>query len=227
VLAAAAGNGHKLRGQAVVARRKLGEWHETMGKLVPQIRYWLRTGFVAAGKILNLHIPELYSVVRGKVGKSVEFGLSWGITRLRGGFVLATMAGAKKDLSDPTFAVQAVEQVAALFGRAPRSYACDRAGHSAENVERLRQLGVRDVGLAPRGKTPWEVEGSIKARLIKERALVEGSIGTIKCSKYGFNRPAARSVAMMGVCGQRAVLGLNLTKLARGAAQNRGVVLVT
>ena len=37
--------------------------------------------------------PQLYSIVRGKVGKSVEFGLSWGITRLRGGFVLATMAG--------------------------------------------------------------------------------------------------------------------------------------
>ena len=196
-------------------------------KLVPQIRYWLRTGFVAAGKIINLHIPELYSVVRGKVGKSVEFGLSWGITRLRGGFVLATMAGAKKDLTDVTFAVQAVEQVAALFGKAPRSYAYDRAGHSARNVERLREFGVRDVGLAPRGKTPWEVEGAVKARLIKERALVEGSIGTIKCPKYGFNRPAARSVAMMGVCGQRAVLGLNLTKLVRGAAQNRGIALAT
>jgi hypothetical protein len=114
----------------VVARRKLGEWHETMSKLVPQIRYWLRTGFVAAGKVINLHIPS--------------------------------------------FAVQAVEQIATLFGRAPRSYAYDRAGDSARNVERLHELGVRDVGLAPRGKTPWEVEGIVKARLIKERALVEG-----------------------------------------------------
>jgi Transposase domain (DUF772) len=39
VLAAGAEHGHKLRGQAVVAHRKLGEWHETMRKLVPQIRY--------------------------------------------------------------------------------------------------------------------------------------------------------------------------------------------
>jgi len=36
VLAAAAGQDQKLRGQAVVARRKLGEWHETMSKLVPR-----------------------------------------------------------------------------------------------------------------------------------------------------------------------------------------------
>jgi hypothetical protein len=226
-LAAAAQQGHKLRGHAVVARRKLAELHETISKLLPQIRYWLRTGYVATGKVLNLHIPQLYSIVRGKVGKAVEFGLSWGITRLRGGFVLATMAGAKKDFTDSTFAVAAVEQVAALFGKAPRSYAYDRAGWSDENVERLRALGVRDVGLAPRGRAAWQVEGKAKDRLIRERALIEGSIGTIKCPKYGFNRPAARSVAMMGVCGQRAALGLNLTKLARGAAAKRGMALAS
>jgi hypothetical protein len=45
------------------------------------------------------------------------------------------------------------------------------------------------------GRTPWEVEGKAKNRLIRERAMVEGSIGTIKCPKYGFNRPAARSAA--------------------------------
>jgi hypothetical protein len=55
--------------------------------------------------------------------------------------------------------------------------------------------------------------------------MVEGSIGTIKCPKYGFNRPAARSAAMMGVCGQRAVLGLNLTKLLRGVAERKRIAL--
>jgi hypothetical protein len=30
---------------------------------------------------------------------------------------------------------------------------------------------------------------------------------------------------MMGVCGQRAVLGLNLTKLLRGAAKKQGIAL--
>jgi len=224
-LATASKQGRKLRGHAVVARRKLAELHETVGKLVPQIRHWLRTGFVASGKIINLHIPQLYSIVRGKAGKAVEFGLSWGITRLRGGFVLATMASSKADFTDSTFAVRAVEDLVTLFGKAPRAYAYDRAGHSAKNVERLGELGVRDVGLAPRGRTPWEVDGKVKDRLIKERALVEGSIGTIKCPKYGFNKPAARSAAMMGVCGQRAVLGLNLTKLVRGVAKLNGVSL--
>jgi hypothetical protein len=224
-LAAAKQRGETLRGHAVVARRKLEQLHEAMGKLVPQIRHWLRSGFVASGKIINLHIPELYSIVRGKVGKTVEFGLSWGITRLGGGFVLASMAGRKADFTDSTYAVRAVEDLARLFGVPPRSYAYDRGGYSAPNVERLRKLGVRDVGLAPRGRASWQVEGKARDRLIRERAMVEGSIGTIKSTKYGFGRPAARSVGMMGVCGQRAVLGLNLTKLVRGVAEQRGIML--
>lgn len=224
-LAVASEQGRKLRGHAVVARRKLLELHETMGKLIPQIRHWLRTGFVASGKIINLHIPQLYAIVRGKVGKTVEFGLSWGITRLRGGFVLATMSSTKAELTDSSYAVSAVEDLAALFGKAPRAYAYDRGGYSTQNVERLGELGVRDIGLSPRGRAPWKVEGKVRDRLIRERALVEGSIGTIKCPKYGFNRPAARSAAMMGACGQRAVLGLNLTKLLRGVAGKRGIAL--
>lgn len=226
-LAVTSDQGRKLRGHAVVALRKLAELHETMGKLVPQIRHWLRTGFVASGKIINLHLPQLYSIVRGKVGKAVEFGLSWGITRLRGGFLLATMASARSDFSDSTFVVRAVKDLAALFGKAPRAYAYDRAGHSAQNVKDLRGLGVRDVGLAPRGRTQWEVAGKVKERLIKERALVEGSIGTIKGAKYGFNKPVVRSTAMMGVCGQRAVLGLNLTKLLRGVAKKQRIALAS
>lgn len=217
--------GRKLRGHGVVAGRKLAELYGTMGKLLPQIRHWLRTGRVAAGKIINLYIPELYSIVRGKAGKAVEFGLSWGLTRLRGGFVLATMARDRAELQDASFAVRAVEALTELFGEAPRAYAYDRAGHSAANITRLRALGVRDVGLAPRGRTGWAVKGRVKEELIRERTLVEGSIGTIKGQKYGFNHPAARSAGMMGVCGQRAALGFNLTKLVRGIAERRRLSL--
>jgi len=136
------------------------------------------------------------------------------------------MAREREDLHDSTFAVRAVEDLAELFGKAPRSYAYDRAGHSANNVARLRNLGVRDIGLAPQGRTPWAVKGHVKQELIRERTLVEGSIGTIKRQRYGFNRPAAQSIAMMGVCGQRAVLGFNLGKLVRGIAQERRLEVV-
>lgn len=196
-----------------------------MTKLLPQIHHWLDTGHVATGKIINLQIPELYSIVRGKVGKAVEFGLSWGIRRLRGGFLLATLAQSRSELDDSRFAVRAVRDHIALFGRPPQAYAYDRGGFSYDNVSTLTKLGVRDVGLAPSGKAPWFVKGCVRRRLTKERALIEAGIGSIKCLRYGFNRPAARSAPMMGACGQRAVLGFNLSKLVRGLAERRAVVL--
>jgi hypothetical protein len=210
-----------------VARAKVLALHETMTKLAPQIRHWLKTGFVAAGKVISLHIPELYSIVRGKVGKKVEFGLSWGMRRIGGGYLLATLAQEPKDkLVDSRFAVTAVDEHIALFGKAPKAYAYDRAGWSADNVAALRKKGVKAVGLVPLGRAKWKVRGATRTKLINERARVEGSIGTVKHPKYGFNRPAARSTPMMGACGQLAVLGHNLNKLVRELAARRDEVLV-
>lgn len=215
----AATGAKRLRGRAKVAHAKVCQVNETMEKLLPQIRHWLATGRVAVNKIISLHMPELYSIVRGKAGKAVEFGLKWGVSRLKGGYILVTLAESKKDMVDAKFAMDAVRQHEELFGAVPREYAFDRGGYSQANVSGLREMGVKEVGLAPRGKANWEVCGLVKERLINERAQVEGSIGTIKCKKYGFNRPAARSVEMMGACGQRAALGLNLNKLVREMAQ--------
>ncbi|MGC4118700.1 MAG: hypothetical protein QM765_29910 [Myxococcales bacterium] len=204
-----------------VAQAKLAALHETMETLLPQIRYWLRTGRVAAGKIINLHIPELHSIVRGKTGKVVEFGLKWGVSRIKGGFILLRMESDRLDLHDSDYCLQAVRDHKEFFGKAPRSYGYDRGGWSQENVKAIRKEGVRDLGLAPRGKAKWCVSGITKQRLVNERAQVEGSIGTIKSPRYGFNRPRARSVEMMGFCGQRAALGANLNKLVRGLMKQR------
>ena len=224
-LSEAAAQRTKLRKYAIVAKSKLVQLHETMSKLLPQIRYWIRSGYVASGKIISLHIPQLYSIVRGKVGKSVEFGLSWGITRLAGGYLLATLAKDRRELVDTKFAVRAVKDHLALFGKAPLAYAYDRGGYSAQNLSALKKLGVKEVGLAPRGRTQWSVSRPVRDRLVRERALVEAGIGSIKSPRYGFNRPAARSVTMMGACGQRAVLGFNANKLVRELARRKTMVL--
>jgi IS5 family transposase len=202
----------------LVAREKLADLHQTVAKLVPQIRYWLKTGFVATGKIINLHVPELYAIVRGKVGKKVEFGLNWGFTRLRGGFLLARMAADRNELVDTKFAVLAVEDHIALFGKAPRAYAYDRGGYSESNVTSIKELGVKEIGLAPRGRKEWVVNEATKRELVQERALVEAGIGAVKSSRYNFHRPRAKSMRMMGASGQLGVLGFNLNKLVRGFA---------
>jgi hypothetical protein len=214
-LAAAAKAGSRISGRAKAAWATVQKVHATMTTLLPQIVHWVETGFVASGKIVSLQMPTVYSVVRGKVGKAVEFGLHWGMTRLRGGFLLATLAKHRKELVDSRFVGRAVDDHQALFGEAPRSFAYDRGGYSKANVQLLKAKGVKEVGLAPRGQAPWEVGPRTRQRLMTERAKIEGCIGTVKCQKYGFNKPAAKSAEMMGACGQRAVLGFNLYKLAK------------
>ncbi len=216
----------RLKGYSKVAFAKVRRLHDVMKNLLPQIAYWHRTGFVAANKIISLGMSDLYAVVRGKVGKPLEFGLNWGITRLRGGFLLAHV-GAKKELHDSRYVSHSVEECTRLFGQPPNAYAYDRAGHSEKNIAKLRQLGVKHIGLAPRGRTKWEVDDVMKKRLVSERVRVEGSIGTIKSARYGFNRPRARSEGMMGYAGQRAVLGFNLNKLANMIAERQGVALAS
>ena len=88
----------------------------------------------------------------------------------------------------------------------------------------LAQAAVPVV--APQGRRPWLVAGKLKDEMVAERAKVEGGIGAVKSGRYGFNRPAAHSAEMMGVCGQRAVLGFNLNKLVRELAKRQEKVLV-
>jgi transposase, IS5 family len=205
-------------GQGYGCRTKAGKeierLCEVMDRLMPQILYFLQTGFVAAKKIIHLQAPELYSVVRGKAGKSVEFGLKWGINRVDG-FVLGFLINNGAHLSDQKFCIQAIKEHIELFGEAPRAFGFDRGGYSKINIKRAKKLGVRDVGIAPTGKAKWSVSENKAERIRRERAQVEGSIGTAKSKKYGFNKPDAKSTPAMETYGHRSFLGMNLMKMVR------------
>ena len=79
-------------------------------------------------------------------------------------------------------------------------------------------MGVKHVGIAPKGKAPWEVSDKMKEQIRRERAQVEGTIGTIKSGIYGFNKPHARSRSAMEICGHRSILGFNMKEMIREMA---------
>jgi hypothetical protein len=149
-----------LKGWSKAALVRACELHDTMSKLLPQIRSWLKTGQVAKGKIVSLHMPQVASIVRGKSGKKVEFGWRWGLVRLGGGFLLGRSSRARSELTDSQFAVEAVQMVKQVTDRVPERYAYDRGGYSQANGQALKEMGVAQVGLAPRGKGKWLVRGS-------------------------------------------------------------------
>lgn len=204
------------RGKAVRSKccLKLKQLNQVMEDLLPQIEYFLTTGLVAHKKIIHLKMNELYSIVRGKAGKKVEFGIKWGINRIDGfvqGFVINN--GAHK--SDKKFCSDAIKVHEECFEEIPLIYGFDRGGYSETNIKKIQTMGVKYVGIAPKGKAAWKVSISMKKQITNERAQVEGVIGSIKSQKYGFNKPNAKSVPAMVNYGQRSILGFNLTKLIR------------
>ena len=206
--------GLRPQGRTKAARDKLQKLQRTMERLLPQIAYWLKTGWVAKGKVISLHCPELYSIVRGKIGKKVEFGLKWGISQIGGGYLCSRGPG-RHNFNDKQHVVEAATDHIRQFNDPPRLFVYDRGGYSPSNVEALANLGVKQVGVCPTGNAPWSVGPRIKKHVYKERCRIEGNIGALKRPCYGFNKPGARSAAMMETCGQRALLGFNLNKFAR------------
>ena len=204
--------GHTLSSKA---GSEISRLTEVMSALLPQMLHYLKTGFVANGKIIHLQMSELYSMVKGKAGKSAEFGLKWGINRLGGGFLTGYLYKDGQHVSDTKFCHHAIEQHLQMFSEAPKIFGFDRGGYSKTNINRVKKLGVKHVGIAPKGKADWDVSETMSKRIRRERAQVEGSIGTIKSAKYGFNKPDARSIPAMARCGQRAILGFNLQKLIK------------
>lgn len=97
----------------------------------------------------------------------------------------------------------------------PDDYGYDRGGYSTSNIKKIKKQGVKNVGIAPAGKAQWAVSERVAERIRRERAQVEGCIGSIKSPIYGFNKPNARSVEAMKTYGHRAIFGFNMRKLVR------------
>ena len=120
----------------------------------------------------------------------------------------------RKHGADTAFCKQSIREHQEIFHHAPQIFGYDRGGDSDANICFAKKSGVKHVGIAPRGKRAWPVSKKMAERIRCERAQVEGSIGTIKSSRYGFRKPRAFSIAALERCGHRAILGFNLRKMA-------------
>ena len=98
---------------------------------------------------------------------------------------------------------------------APETYGFDRGGYSEGNIKKAQKLGVKNVGIAPKGQSGWAVSERLSEAIRRERAQVEGVIGNVKSKKYGFNKPNVKSTVAMEASGHRSLLGFNMVKALR------------
>ena len=194
---------------------KLRQMAAVTHALIPQIQQWLATGVVASGKILHAGITTARAIVKNKVGKKVEFGLKWLLTRIEGGYVFGQVVPAHAD--ERQMPLAALSQYRAIFGptATPQLLVYDRGGSAAKTVTKLQQAGIPKVGIEPVGKAVWSIAAADQKKVKSQRAKIEGSIGALKSPKYAFNHGRQRTDQSLVATGQWALMCLNVNKLMR------------
>jgi hypothetical protein len=91
----------------------------------------------------------------------------------------------------------------------------DRGGSAAKTVQKLRQEGVKKVGIEPVGQAAWSIAAADQKKVKSQRAKTEGSIGALKSRKYDFNHGRQRTDQSLVATGQWALVCLNVNKLLR------------
>lgn len=197
------------------AVEKLKQMATVTQVLIPQIVQWLATGVGASGKILHAGITTARAIVKNKVGKKVEFGRKWLLTRIEGGSVFGTVVGAPAD--EKQMPLVALRQYRAVFGprATPQMLVYDRGGSAAKTVQKLQQEGGKKVGIAPVGNAAWSIAEEDQKQVKSQRAKTEGSIGALKSPKYAFHHGRQRSHQTLVATGQGALVCLNVNKLMR------------
>jgi IS5 family transposase len=175
----------------------------------------------SATRLVSLHDPHARPIVKGRLGKPVEFGYKAQVVDNEDGLVLDydVRTGNPPDAEQ---LAPAITRIAKRLGRVPAQATADRGYGEAAVDRELEALGVETV-VIPRkgqpGKARQQIEHSPDFReLVKWRTGCEGRISHLK-RRYGWNRSLVdgrdRTTTWCGY----GVLAHNLVKVARLATQ--------
>lgn len=184
--------------------------------MLSQIRHWMRTGFHRPGKIVSLWERQARAIVRNKAGRMVEFGRRWIITRLKSGYIIGKACEKLGSDADTGIMPEVLEHFERMMGAKPTMAVYDRGGDGPRNHRALKEKGIRHNGIFRKGGESLPGLGrNTVLRARRERALSEAAIATIKNTRYGFNKPRAKSSEGCVLKGHAAILGANLARLTR------------
>ena len=201
--------GRVKQGAAATLKRMV----EVSRTLIPQIKQWMKTGRVATEKILHPAITAARAITKG--AGQVKFGMKWLINRVKGGYLFGKRVQPRADENKMPQA--ALKDYRKVFGEkaTPKMSVYDRGASLPAAAKVLKKEGVQRVGIPPRGQGAWMVGEKDQKKVKSERAKTEGSIGTLKSSKYRFSHRQERSVETQDAAGQRAMVSANLNTLMR------------
>jgi transposase, IS5 family len=169
-----------------------------------------------ATRLVSLHDPDARPIVKGRLGKPVEFGYKAQVLDNPDGVVLDHQVWVGNPADAPLLA-PAVGRVIHRAGRVPGAATADRSYGEAAVDDALAELGVAQVAI-PRKGTPGQarrVEEHTRPfrRLVKWRTGSEGRISHLKHG-YGWDRTRMDGIDGARIWCGHGVLAHNLVKIS-------------
>jgi IS5 family transposase len=172
-----------------------------------------------ATRIVSLHDPDARPIVKGRIGKPVEFGYTAQVVDNADGIVLDYQVLMGKP-GDAGLLPGAVGRIKTRLGRAPRAAVADRGYCDAKTEAAVAALGVKTI-VIPRNGKPSAARKQVERsrgfrRLVKWRTGSEGRISSLKRT-YGWHR-----TLLDGIGGAETWCGLGV--LAHNAIKISGLI---
>jgi transposase, IS5 family len=169
-----------------------------------------------ATRLVSLHDPDARPIVKGRLGKPVEFGYKAQVTDNPDGVVLDYQVEVGNPPDAPLL-VPAVERISQRAGRIPRAVTADRQYGEAAVEAELATLGVERVAI-PRKGQPGRARQAHEhtrgfRRLVKWRTGCEGRISHLK-HRFGWDRTRMDGIAGARIWCGHGVLAHNLVKIS-------------
>lgn len=165
-------------------------------------------------RIVSIEQPYIRPIVRGKTGKSVEFGAKISISYVSGYVFLDYLEW--ENFNESKYLIEQVEKYYKYFGYYPESIHVDKIYRNQENRKYCREKGIRmsgpKLGRPPKNRSKEEAKQSQLDEKIRNR--VEGKFGEGK-RRYGLDLIKTKSKETSETVIAMGILVMNLMTLLR------------
>jgi IS5 family transposase len=170
-----------------------------------------------ADRLVSFKDPDARPIVKGKVGKRVEFGYKLQIQETESGIVTGYQLY-KGNPCDKVLFEDALKKHIELFGKAPTEMSLDRGYYDSANETSAYEAGVKHVCIPKPGrksKDRAEFENTTTFRRLKRwRSGIEGRISCLK-RRFGLNRSMLNGYLKTQIWTGLGIFAHNLRQAAR------------
>ena len=166
-------------------------------------------------RIVSLYDPEARPIRRGKLKQPNEFGRTAYLAQDESGIIVhyELQEGCP---SDKTEAVPFIKRMKKQIKTVPKEAALDKGFYTSDNIDALKSLGIKHVGIPKIGRLTSQERRHQKKQWFKRlrnfRCGIEASISMLK-RQFSFGRPLVRGTARVASWIGYSILSYNLWQM--------------